>query len=186
MEKKLYSTVKISIKTKIAFLLNYKISKKKENNRSIKLGLGGNKIRTVAYFLPEKEQFTRLAIHYLNNLNKHNLEIKLICRSSVSELFNVSVGNSDIFISDKQLNRFGLPHPSTTDKMNRVVTDAVVDLNPDFDPVHGILMQKINSPLKIGFESHWSQKLFTITLTANNNGYMENQYHQINNLLGIQ
>ena len=186
MEKKLYSTVKIPIKTKIAFLLNYKISKKKENNRSIKLGLGGNKIRTVVYFLPEKEQFTRLAIHYLNNLNKHNLEIKLICRSSVSELFKVSVGNSDIFISDKQLNRFGLPHPSTTDKMNRVVTDAVVDLNPDFDPVHGILMQKINSPLKIGFESHWSQKLFTITLTANNNGYMENQYHQINNLLGIQ
>ena len=186
MEKKLYSTVKISIKTKIAFLLNYKISKKKENNRSIKLGLGGNKIRTVVYFLPEKEQFTRLAIQYLNNLNKHNLEIKLICRSSVSELFNVSVGNSDIFISDKQLNRFGLPHPSTTDKMNQVVTDAVVDLNPDFDPVHGILMQKINSPLKIGFESHWSQKLFTITLTANNNGYMKNQYHQINNLLGIQ
>ena len=186
MEKKLYSTVKISIKTKIAFLLNYKISKKKENNRSIKLGLGGNKIRTVVYFLPEKEQFTRLAIHYLNNLNKHNLEIKLICRSSVSELFNVSVGNSDIFISDEQLNRFGLPHPSTTDKMNQVVTDAVVDLNPDFDPVHGILMQKINSPLKIGFESHWSQKLFTITLTANNNGYMKNQYHQINNLLGIQ
>jgi hypothetical protein len=186
VEKKLYSTVKISIKTKIAFLLNYKISKKKENNRSIKLGLGGNKIRTVAYFLPEKEQFTRLAIHYLNNLNKHNLEIKLICRSSVSELFNVSVGNSDIFISDEQLNRFGLPHPSTTDKMNQVVTDAVVDLNPEFDPVHGILMQKINSPLKIGFESHWSQKLFTITLTANNNGYMKNQYHQINNLLGIQ
>ena len=186
MEKKLYSTVKIPLKTKISFLFNYKISLKKENNRSIKLGLGGNKIRTVAYFLPEKEQFTRLAIHYLNNLNKHNLEIKLICRSSVSELFNVSVSHPDIFISDKQLNRFGLPHPSTTVKMNQVVADAVVDLNPDFDPVHGILMQKINSPLKIGFESHWSQKLFTITLTANNNGYMENQYHQINNLLGIQ
>ena len=186
MEKKLYSTMKIPLKTKIAFLLTDNIALKKENNRSIKLGLGGNKIRTVAYFLPEKEQFTRLAIHYLNNLNKHNLEIKLICRSSVSELFNVSVSHPDIFISDKQLNRFGLPHPSTTDKMNRVVTDAVVDLNPDFDPVHGILMQKINSPLKIGFESNWSQKLFTITLTANNNGYMENQYHQINNLLGIQ
>lgn len=105
MEKKLYSTVKIPMKTKIAFLLNYKIAKQKENNRSIKLGLGGNKIRTVAYFLPEKEQFTRLAIHYLNNLNKHNLEIKLICRSSVSELFNVSVSHPDIFISDKQLNR---------------------------------------------------------------------------------
>ncbi len=72
----------------------------------------------------------------------------------------MSVGNSDIFISDKQLNRFGLPHPSTTVKMNQVVADAVVDLNPDFDPVHGILMQKINSPLKIGFESNWSQKLF--------------------------
>ena len=186
MEKKLYSTMEISLKTKIAFLLTDKISPKKENNRSIKLGLGENKICTVAYFLPEKEQFSRMAIHYLNNLNKHNLEIKLICRSSVSELFNVSVSHPDIFISDKQLNRFGLPHPSTKDEMNQVITDAVVDLNPDFDPVHGILMHKINSPLKIGFESNWSQKLFTITLTANNNGYMENQYHQINNLLGIQ
>ena len=186
MEKKLYSTMEISLKTKIAFLLTDNIALKKENNRPIKLGLGGNKIRTVAYFLPEKEKFSRRAIHYLNNLNKHNLEIKLICRSSVSELFNVSVSHPDIFISDKQLNRFGLPHPSTTVKMNQVVADAVVDLNPDFDPVHGILMQKINSPLKIGFESNWSQKLFTITLTANNNGYMENQYHQINKLLGIQ
>ena len=186
MEKKLYSAMKISLKTKIAFLLTYKIALKKENNRLIKLGLGGNKIRTVTYFLPEKDQFSRLAIHYLNNLNKHNLEIKLICRSSVSELFNLSMHHSDIFISDKQLNRFGLPHPSTKHKMNQIFSDAAVDLNPEFDPVHGILMQKINSPLKIGFESHWSQKLFTITLTANNNGYMENQYHQINQLLGIQ
>jgi hypothetical protein len=70
--------------------------------------------------------------------------------------------------------------------MNQIFSDAAVDLNPEFDPVHGILMQKINSPLKIGFESHWSQKLFTITLTANNNGYMEKQYQQINQLLGIQ
>ncbi len=186
MEKKLYSTMEISLKTKIAFLLTDKISPKKENNRSIKLGLDGNKIRTVAYFLPEKEQFSRMAIHYLNNLNKHNLEIKLICRSSVSELFNLSIHHSDIFISDKQLNRFGLPHPSTKHKMNQIVTDAAVDLNPEFDPVHGTLMQKINSPLKIGFESHWSQKLFTITLTANYNGHMKNQYHQINQLLGIQ
>ena len=186
MEKKLYSTMKISLKTKIAFLLTDKIALKKENNRSIKLGLGENKIRTVAYFLPEKELFSRMAIHYLNNLNKHNLEIKLICRSSVSELFNLSMHHSDMLISDKQLNRSGLPHPSTKHKMNQIFSDAAVDLNPEFDPVHGILMQKINSPLKIGFESHWSQKLFTITLTANNNGYMEKQYQQINQLLGIQ
>ena len=186
MEKKLYSAMKIPLKTKIAFLLTYKIVLKKENNRSIKLGLGGNKIRTVAYFLPEKERFRRVAIQYLNNLNKHNLEIKLICRSSVSELFNVSMNHPDIFISDKQLNRFGLPQPSTKYKMNQIVADAAVDLNPEFDPVHGILMQKINSRLKIGFDSHWSQKLYTITLTASNNEYIDNQYHQINQLLGIQ
>ncbi|SVC22657.1 uncharacterized protein METZ01_LOCUS275511, partial [marine metagenome] len=51
VEKKLYSTMKIPLKTKIAFLLTDNIALRKENNRSIKLGLGGNKIRTVAYFL---------------------------------------------------------------------------------------------------------------------------------------
>ena len=96
------------------------------------------------------------------------------------------MNHPDIFISDKQLNRFGLPHPSTKYKMNQIVADAAVDLSPEFDPVHGILMQKINSRLKIGFDSHWSQKLYTITLTASNNEYIDNQYHQINQLLGIQ
>ena len=46
-------------------------------------------------------------------------------------------------------------------------------------------MQTMNSPLKIGFESKWSQKIFTITLTANNQGFIEKQYSQINQLLGI-
>ena len=185
MEKKLYSTVKIPMKTRIAFILTYKNALKKKNIRSIKLGLGGNKIRTVAYFLPEKEKFSRLAINYLKNLNKHNLEIKLICRSSVSELYNLSINHSELFISDRQLNRFGLPHSSTKYKMNQFIGDAAVDLNPEFDPVHGILMQTMKSPLKIGFESKWSQKIFTITLTANNQGFIEKQYSQINQLLGI-
>ena len=123
------------------------------------MGLGENKIRTVTYFLPEKEQFSRMAIHYLNNLNKHNLEIKLICRSSVSELFNLSMHHSDMLISDKQLNRFGLPHPSTNHKMNQIFSDAAVDLNPEFDPVHGILMQKINIS---------DQKRKTLELTKKN------------------
>ena len=44
----------------------------------------------------------------------------VIVEFTVSELFNLSMHHSDIFISDKQLNRFGLPHPSTKHKMNQI------------------------------------------------------------------
>ena len=158
---------------------------KKENTRSLKLGLGGNKICSVAYFLPEKEKFSRTAIHYIKNLNKHNLEIKLIFRSSVSELYTSSINHSEMIISDKQINTFGLPNTSAIDQMKNMFFDAVVDLNPEFDPVHGILMQSVDAPLKIGFESKWSQNIFTITLTADTHGSIEKQYDKINQLLGL-
>ena len=177
--------MKIPLKTRLAFMLTSKNSVKKENTRSLKLGLGGNKIHTIAYFLPEKEKFSRLAIHYLNNLNKHNLEIKLIFRSSVSELYTSSINHSGIIISDNKLNRFGLPITSAIDQMKKMFFDAAVDLNPEFDPVHGILMQTVDAPLKIGFESKWSQNIFTITLTADAHGILEKQYNQINQLLGL-
>ena len=178
--------MKIPLKTKLAFILTNQKSLMEERSPSIKLGLGGNKIDSVAFFLPEKDKFNRLAIHYLKNLNKHNLEIKLICRSSLSELYTSSINYSEMIISDNQLNRFGLPHPSIKYKLKNISTDAVVDLNPEFDPVHGVLMQALDAPLKIGFESKWSQKIFTIILTGDNQGIIENQYNQINQLLGIE
>ena len=70
-----------------------------------------------------------------------------------------------MIISDKHLNRWGLPEQSVISQVDILNCDAIVDLNPEFNPAHAVLINKVNSSLKIGFESKWSHELFNVTFS---------------------
>ncbi len=177
--------MKISCKTRIALTLMLKNKKKRTHSKSLKLGTGENKIASVAYFLPTSKKYSQYVVQYLIDISKHKLDFKLICYSEVSSMYSASINHSGIIISDKQLNWWGLPEQTTATQIDILNCDAIVDLNPEFDPVHAILINKVKSSLKIGFESNWSHKLYNVTLRIDSSGFIERQYNQINQLLGL-
>jgi len=177
--------MKISLKTRIALTLMLKNKKKRTHSKSLKIGTGENKIASVAFFLPTSEKHSQYVIQHLINISKHELDFKLICYSEVSSMYSKSINHSGIIISDKQLNWWGLPEQTVASQIDILNCDAIVDLNPEFDPVHAILINKVKSSLKIGFESKWSHKLFNVTLRIDPYGFIEKQYNQINQLLGL-
>jgi len=162
-----------------------KNEKKGNPTKSLKLGFGGNKIKTAAFFLPMTEKYNRMVMQYFKNISNYDLDIKLVCCSDVSTMYSSSINHSRMIISDNSLNRWGLPEKNVISQVGMLNCDAIVDLNPEFNPVHAVLINKVNSSLKIGFESKWSHELFNVTLRDDSHGFIENQYIQINQLLGL-
>lgn len=177
--------MKISLKTRIALALMLKNKNKRPQSKSLKLGTGEKKIASVAFFLPTSENHSQNVIQHLINISKHELDFKLICYSEVSSMYSTFINHSGIIISDKQLNWWGLPEQTVATQIDILNCDAIVDLNPEFDPVHAILINKVKSSLKIGFESYWSDELFNVTLRIDPYGFIDRQYNQINQLLGL-
>ena len=113
------------------------------------------------------------------------LEIVATGVTSTFDIFQSSIMHSGIIISDKQLNRWGLPEEATIRQLESLSIDAVIDLNPEEDPVHRMLIRSSKSPIKIGFQSKRHTSLFNITVENNREEIIEYQFNQINQLLGL-
>ncbi len=185
VEKKLYSTVKIPLKTYVAYWFHSLAENKNKVDSQIKLGIYGNNFQRLAYFLPDNKKYQTSIIQYFDNLIIKNIEFKIICRSSAFDMFQSSIMHSGIIISDKQLNKWGLPEEATIRQLESLSIDAVIDLNPEEDPVHRMLIRSSKSPIKIGFQSKRHTSLFNITVENNREEIIEYQFNQINQLLGL-
>ena len=71
------------------------------------------------------------------------------------------------------------------ERIKALNNDALIDLNITFNPATTMLAWESNNPLKIGFQSSISDKLYTIILENKGNGYFEKNFKTIEQLLGI-
>ncbi len=185
MDKKLYSTVKFPLKTDIAFKLKLFGLNKNPKSKVLKLGINGNKIRKLTFFLPNEQKYIPPIIQYFKRMNKTKLMVKLICKSTSMEIYHSSINHSGMIISDKHLNRWGLAERSTVNQIESIIPDAVIDLNPKYDPLHLALIHNMKCQIKIGFNSKWAHRIFTVLLHGENQEFKDNQFDQINQLIGL-
>jgi len=177
--------MKFPLKTDIAFKLKLLKFNNNPKSKVFILGLNGNKIRKLTFFLPNDQKYISPIVHYFKKMDKTKLMVMLICKSTSMELYQSSVNHSGIIISDKQLNRWGLAERSTVNQIESIVPDAVIDLNPKYDPVHLALIHNMKCQIKIGFNSKWAHRVFTVLLYGENQELKDNQFDQINQLIGI-
>ena len=78
-----------------------------------------------------------------------------------------------------------LSNQSIIDRINSVRYDALVDLNVEVQPALAVVIYKLKTPIKIGFKSKYSDKLYSLVIEKEVTGFVENQYRIIEKILGL-
>ena len=150
----------------------------------MKLEIKGRNLTKLAYFLPETKKYHKDIFYYFESMILKKIDIKIICRSSVFDIYNSYIKHSGIIISDKELNKWGLPIESTARQIQSLDIDALIDLSPYLDLVHAHLIRVSRVPVRIGFKTKRAKDIFNIILYNENKKYID-QYNYINQILGI-
>lgn len=132
--------------------------------------------------MPENEDdFTNsfLILEYLEK-NKKNISI-LTYDYRVSKL-PVKFKSRVIDHGVNDMNKFDLPVKIFIDKLSEKKFDVVLDLNKDGNSFHKILVCKIKSLLKVGFEKPNGDKYYNVMIRIEENN-AENSYQNFLNCL---
>jgi ADP-heptose:LPS heptosyltransferase len=93
---------------------------------------------------------------------------------------------SIITYNDEDLNWWGvIANPSMLDRVKSVRYDAMVDLNQEFHPAMAMMILELEIPIKIGFQSDLADKLYSLIIQRADSGFFENNYHTIEQILGL-
>ena len=84
---------------------------------------------------------------------------------------NISI--SSILQNEKQI----------LEKLNNTRYDIVVDLNPVFHIGISRLVSLLDSEIKVGFTSYFSDQFYNVQLDISNTGVMENGFKKVNWIL---
>lgn len=132
--------------------------------------------------MPENENdFTNSfnILEYLEN-NKKNISI-LTYDYRVSKI-PVKFKSRVIDHGVNDMNKFDLPSKKFMDQLGEKKFDAILDLNKDENFFHNILICKINSLLKVGFEKPNGGKYYNVMIRTDKNN-SENTYQNFLNCL---
>ena len=159
-------------------------------NKSPKVSISkeGKGVKSVLFLLPESIQEAKLA-HYLVKVD--NIEpgytFGYVCNEKSKNYYPNSSNVKFMTYRDIDLNYFGtIKSKELLDHIKSINYDALVDLNTNFCAATSMLAFEINSKLKIGFDSIIANKIYTIVLEQNQEGFLESNFKMIKRLLGIR
>ena len=74
---------------------------------------------------------------------------------------------------------------SVLDRIKSIQYDAMVDLNQSDEQTLSLLSLELDIPVKIGFQSSLSDKLYTLVIQRSTTRFLESNYETIERILGL-
>lgn len=186
--KKLYSVVKIPLKTK--FALKYYRRRMRRTDLIPTQRMSHNTVgaTSILFLLPESPENIRTARHFLKSI-KHSIpddkEIRYLCNIAVKSEYDSIIEDNLHTYSEDYLTRWGLPQISFVDLLFQDEYDAVADLHAHFNPVTAFLVLRSGAGLRIGFNSEEADHYFNIVLDHSGTDFLEKGYRNLQKVLGI-
>tara|TARA_B100001248_G_scaffold208731_1_gene162770 strand:- start:1363 stop:1905 length:543 start_codon:yes stop_codon:yes gene_type:complete len=180
--------MKISLKIRLLFYWQ-KIFKSKVYKESlIKISKGGKGVKSVIFLLPSEKKQAQIASHFIKNDDKkNNFRFHYILLEQSLPFYSENIIPNAHIIKEDDMNWFGVINSrSIVDKINKLKFDAIVDLNKSHNQNLSFIINDLNIPIKVGFQSEFSRFLYSIILESNSGGFMEENYLKIENILGIE
>ena len=180
--------MKISLKIRLLFYWQ-KIFKSKVHKESlIKISKGGKGVKSVIFLLPSEKKQAQIAAHFIKNDDKkNNFRFHYILLEESLPFYSENIIPNAHIIKEDDMNWFGVINSrSIVDKINKLKFDAIVDLNKSHNQNLSFIINDLNIPIKVGFQSEFSRFLYSIILESNSGGFMEENYLKIENILGIE
>ena len=180
--------MKISLKIRLLFYWQ-KIFKPKVHEESlIRISKRGEGVKSVIFLLPSEKKQAQIAAHFIKNDDKkNNFRFHYILLEQSLPFYSVNIIPNAHIIKEDDMNWFGVINSrSTLDKINKLKFDAIVALNQSHNQNLSFIINDLNIPIKVGFQSEFSGFLYSIILESNSGGFMEENYLKIENILGIE
>ena len=170
----------LKLKSKIFFWsLTGKI-KKLQSRLQLNFNMGD--VENVLIFFPTDESSFRVAYYTFRDLgktSKKNIKFVFVIKEKFNNLFHLPNGDI-ILMKDSNKDSILLDEGIILKKLKKYNFDFIIDLNTTFHIGVSRLISSLNSKMKVGFESDFSDIFYNIQLDISKSGIMEKGFKQIN------
>ncbi len=168
------------LRLKIMFYLL--LGKIRKNRPQIKFP-NHKKIKRVIIFFPIDEDLFRLSLYSLRkfDFHKNNIEYYFVINQSFQNIINLNGIN--LFFVNYKKNKMTFCNLEEQDYLINNGSDVAIDLNLDFYLSLSRFIACIESNIKIGFKSTFSDYFYNLQLEVKQSGIVENSYKKIEKIL---
>ncbi len=149
------------------------------------LNWGNTKNKKILIVFPVDEPSFRVACYTFRDLGRNNINNKqfiFIVRKEFKDLFHLQFGYT-LYIKYIQEGAVLLEEQSLIDFLKQNIFDYIIDLNPYFQLSIARFISLLQSEMKVGFLSEFSDNFYNIQLDVSKTGVMEKGFKQINGML---
>jgi len=149
------------------------------------LNWGNAKNNKILIVFPIDEPSFRVACYTFRDLGRNNINNKqfiFIVRKEFKDLFHLQFGYT-LYIKYVKEGAILLEEKSLIDFLKQNIFDYIIDLNPYFQLSIARFISLLQSEMKVGFLSEFSDNFYNIQLDVSKTGVMEKGFKQINGML---
>ena len=157
----------------------------KKMHSRLQLTLSQGNPENILIIFPMDEPTFRVACYAFRDLGKDNVQKKqfiFIVKEQFKDLFHLRIGNS-MYINHSDNDTIVAGEKLLLQSLKQNKFDIIVDLNPTFQLAISRFISLLNSEMKVGFVSDFSDRFYNIQLDISKSGIMEKGFKQINWIL---
>jgi len=181
------SHMKIPWRIQFLFWWYTLLRRKFNHERVIKIGKKGRGASKILFLLPAEKKHAQIASHFVKrDFVDETLQIKYVVHQDGIQYYSDQLKPDIISFSNDDMNWLGaIVSESVLDRIKSIQYDAMVDLNQSDEQTLSLLSLELDIPVKIGFQSPLSDKLYTLVIQRSTTGFLETNYETIERILGL-
>ena len=137
--------------------------------------------QSILVFMPDNLEDFGIARKYISKLTDDfsGAQFHLVMRQSYRSLLNGAMDYGTIFVSDRDVNFWGLPKKQLKQKILATKYDIVIDLNNEFYLPGTYLCLKSRASLKICFDHENREPFYNFYYRTQANESLDNKYQKL-------
>ena len=182
------SHMKITWRIQFLFWWYTLFRRKFNHERVIKIGKKGRGASKIIFLLPAEKEHAQIASHFVKrDFVDDNLQVRYVVHQEGIQYYPDQLKPDIISFSNDDMNWVGaIVSESVLDRIKSIRYDAMVDLNQSDEQTLSLLSMELDIPVKIGFQSPLSDKLYTLVIQRSTTGFLETNYETIERILGLK
>ena len=182
------SHMKIPWRIQFLFWWYTLLRRKFDHERVIKIGKKGRGASKILFLLPSEKEHAQIASHFVKrDFVDDTLQVRYVVHQEGIQYYSDQLKPDIISFSNDDMNWFGtIVSESVLDRIKSIRYDAMVDLNQSDEQTLSLLSMELDIPVKIGFQSPLSDKLYTLVIQRSTTGFLETNYETIERILGLR
>jgi len=181
------SHMKIPWRIQFLFWWYTLLRRKFNHERVIKIGKKGRGASKILFLLPAEKEHAQIASHFVKrDFVDDTLQVRYVVHQEGIQYYSDQLKPDIISFSNDDMNWLGaIVSESVLDLIKSIRYDAMVDLNQSDEQTLSLLSMELDIPVKIGFQSPLSDKLYTLVIQRSTTGFLETNYETIERILGL-